>query len=143
MGEAAAKALAIDPDLVIAKAMYQSGNIVTYSHLGEIEALERAAHEQPSNPLPLAILVFNLIEAGYLQEAVGVAERYVDLEPLSPGAHGRLFTALYAVGRTSAAVEALEVAEHLGNSDANWEFGIVDLVDKQDEIAITHFEAWP
>jgi len=46
MGEAAAKALAIDPDLVIARAMYQSGNIETWSHLGEIEALERAVREQ-------------------------------------------------------------------------------------------------
>ncbi len=142
MGEAAAKALAIDPDLVIARAMYQSGNIETWSHLGEIEALERAAREQPSNPLPLVILVFNLIETGYLQEALGVAERFVDLEPLSRGANGRLFETLYAVGRTSEAVEALEVADHLGSSGANWDFGIVNLVDKQDEIAITHFEAW-
>jgi cytochrome c-type biogenesis protein CcmH/NrfG len=101
MGEAAAKALAIDPDLVIARAMYQSGNIETWSHLGEIEALERAAREQPSNPLPLAYLVFNLMEAGYLQEAVGVAERFVDLEPLSRSANSRLFETLYAVGRTS------------------------------------------
>jgi hypothetical protein len=30
----------------------------------------------------------------------------------------------------------------LGNNGANWAFGIVNLVDKQDEIAITHFEAW-
>ncbi len=141
MGEAAARALAIDPDLVFARAMYQSGNIETYSHLGEIEALERAVREQSSYRVSLQ-LVFNLIEAGYLQEAVGVAERFVDLEPLSPGANGRLFETLYAVGRTSEAVEALGVAEHLGSNFANWDFGIVNLVDKQDEIAITHFEAY-
>ena len=142
MGEAAAKALTIDPDLVVARAMYQSGNIETWSHLGEIEALERAVREQPSNPLPLDSLFFNLIEAVYLLEAVAVAERYVDLEPLSPRANGRLSETLYAVGRTSEAMAALGVVEHLGSNFANWEFGIVNLVDKQDEIAIAHFEAY-
>ena len=142
MGETAAKALAIDPDLVMARVMYQSGNLDTWSHLAEIKALERAARQQPSNPRPLGTLVFNLIEAGYLQEAVAVAERLVDLEPLSLRANGRLFETLYAVGRTSEAVEALGVAEHLGSNFANWDFGIVNLVDKQDEIAIAHFEAY-
>ena len=84
-------------------------------------------------------MVFNLIEAGYLQEAVGVAERRADLEPLSSIVHNSLAVALYAVGRTSEAVAALGFAEHLGSNAANWDFGIVNLVDKQDEIAITHF----
>ena len=142
MGETAAKALAIDPDLVMARVMYQSGNLDTWSHLAEIKALERAARQQPSNPRPLGTLVFNLIEAGYLQEAVAVAERLVDLEPLSLRANGRLFETLYAVGRTSEAMAALEVVDHLAPDFANWDFGIVNLVDKQDDIAIAHFEAY-
>ncbi len=142
MGDAAAKALAIDPDLVFAQALYEAGNLDTYSFLGEIEGFERAVREQPSNTVLLATLVFNLIEAGYLLEAVGVAERFVDLEPLLPFANFRLFETLYAVGRTSEAVAALGVADHLNADITYWDIGIVNLVDKQDDIAITHFDAW-
>ena len=142
MGEAAAKALAIDADLVLAQAMYQSGNIETWSLLGEIEALERAVRAQTGSSAPLRALAYDLMKAGYLQEALTVAERYVDLEPLSPAANNRLSEALLAVGRTREAVAALELADQLGSTAAKWVIGAVNLVDKRDEIAIAHFEAW-
>ena len=142
MGEAAAKALAIDPDLIFAQALYESGNVETWSFLGEIEAFERAAREQPGNPWILDAHSYNLMEAGYLQEALGVAERFVDLDPLSPAANVRLFEALYAIGRTGEAVAALELALQLGTDYAELALGVVNLVDKQDDIAIDHFEAW-
>ena len=142
MGEAAAKALAIDPDLVFAQALYQVGNVETYSHLAEIEAFERVVREQPSNTAPLDALIFVLMLAGYLGDALAFAERYVELEPLSPTANYSLSQVLYAVGRTSEAMAALGVADHLNPDGANWDFGIVNLVDKQDDIAITYFETW-
>ncbi len=142
MGEAAGKALAIDPDLILAQAMYQSGNIETWSLVGEIEAFERAVREQPGRSAPLRALTFKLMKAGYLQEALTVAERRVELEPLSPAANNRLAEVLFAIGRTSEAVAALELADQLGSSAAKWVIGAVNLVDKQDDIAITHFEAW-
>jgi len=141
MGEAAAKALAIDPDLVFAQALYQAGNIETWSYLGEIEAFERAARQQPGNPVVLNALVYNLLEAGYLQEALRVAERFVELDPLSGVANLYLFEALYVVGRTSEALVALDLSLQLGHKGANWIIGEVNLVDKQDESAIAHFEA--
>ena len=142
MGEAAAKALAIDPDLILAQAMYQSGNIETWSLLGEIEAFERAVREQPGKSAPLRALTSKLMKAGYLQEALTVAERRVELEPLSPAANNRLSEVLFAVGRSSEAVAALELADQLGSTAAKWVIGAVNLVDKQDDIAIAHFEAW-
>jgi TolB-like protein len=141
MGETAAKALALDPDLVLAQALYQSGNIETWSYVGEIGAFERAVRQQPGNPALLDGLVFGLMEAGYLQEALGVAERFVDLDPLSAAANTRLFETLYAVGRTSESLAALDLALQLGNDFAKWNFGDVNLVEKQDDIAIAHFEA--
>ncbi len=141
-GEAAAKALAINPDLVFAQALYQSGNIETYSYLGEIDALERAAREEPGKTWVLDALVWDLLEAGYLQEALGVAERFADLDPLSPAANQRLFGALYAVGRTSESLAALDLALQLGHDFAKWMLGAVNLVEKQDDIAIAHFEAY-
>jgi TolB-like protein/DNA-binding winged helix-turn-helix (wHTH) protein len=141
-GEAAAKALAIDPDLVFAQALYQAGNIETWSYLGEIEAFERAAREQPGNPAVPSTLVYDLLEAGYLQKALRVAERFVELDPLSGVANYYLFEALYAVGRTSEALVAADLALQLGSDNLKWTIGAVNLVDKQDDIAIAHFEAW-
>jgi tetratricopeptide (TPR) repeat protein len=139
--EAATKALAIDPDLVLAQAMYQVANIETYSYLSAIDAIERAVREQPGSPVLLETLVWYLVEAGYFREALRFAERFVDLEPLLPAANYILFETLYAVGRISEAVAALEVADQLGGTSAKWDFGKMNLVEKQDDIAIAHFEA--
>jgi len=140
-GEAAAKALAIDPDLVFAQALYEAGNPDTYSYLGAIEALERAVRQQPGNPAVLDALIWDLLETGYLREALGFAERYVDLDPLSLAANDYLAETLYAVGRTGEAVAALEVVDQLSPGRANWVLGVVNLVEKRDEVAIAHFEA--
>jgi len=141
MGEAAAKALAIDPDLVLAQAYYQSGYTGTNAGLGVIEAFERAAREQPSNTEPLDVLAYDLLTLGYLREALGIAERYVDLDPLSAAANDSLFETLNAVGRTSEAVTTLGFADQLGDYVAKWRIGEVKLAEKQDDIAIAHFEA--
>ncbi len=140
-GEAAAMAIAIDPDLVLAQALYHSGNIESWSYLREMEAFDRAVRQQPSNPALLDAFVFELTESGYLQEALGIAERYVELDPLSPVANSFLANALYALGRTSEAEAALEFADQLGSNQAKWAIGAVNLVKKQDDIAIAHFEA--
>jgi TolB-like protein len=141
MGEAAGRALAINPDLVLAQAMYQSGNIETWSLLGEIEAFERVIRKHPGNSAPLRALAWYLLKAGYLQEALTVSERYVEYEPLSPAANNRLSEVLFAVGRTNEAIAALELADQLGSTAAMWAIGTVKLVEKQDDIAIAHFEA--
>ncbi len=140
MGEVAAKALEFDPDLIYAQAAYQIGNIESYSHLGEIEALERVLHASPNHTWAMDGLVFDLMVAGYLQEAVGVAEQLVDLEPLSPRAYSRLYRALYASGRTHKAFDALEIYEQLNPRGWKWDAGIANLVELRDEIAIANFE---
>jgi len=141
-GEAAAKALAIDPDLVLAQALYQSGKIESWSYLGEIEALERAARQKPGNAALLDALTWDLLEAGYLQETLGVAERFVELEPLSPTANTFLASALYAVGRTSESLAALDLAHQVGHEFATLVSGVINLAEKQDDIAIAHYEAF-
>ena len=141
-GDAAAKALALDPDLVFAQALYQSGNVENYSYLGEIEAFERAMRQQPGNSALMDALAWDLLEAGYLQEALEVAERLVELEPLSPLVNFNLAVALYAVGRTSESLAALDLTLQLGHDFVTWTIGNVNLVEKQDDVAIAHFEAF-
>ncbi len=50
--------------------------------------------------------------------------------------------ALYAVGRSSESLAAQDLALQLGNNFAKWDIGAVNLVEKRDETAIAHFEAW-
>jgi TolB-like protein len=104
MGEAASEALSLDPDLVLAQALYAAGNLATYSPLVEIQALERAATLQPDNPWVLSSLIFNLRKAGYQQEALAIARRFAEIDPLSQLAHGRLASTLLAAGRTDEAI---------------------------------------
>ena len=140
--EAADRALAIDPDLVLARALYESSSVESFSMLKQIEALERAVREQPGNPWALQQLFYDLMINGYLEEGVRIAERYVELEPLVLEAHYCLALALFAAGRFSEAITAMEVIEQLGDADANWKYGVMYLVEKQDDVAIAYFEAW-
>jgi len=141
-GEAAAKALALDPDLTLAQALFASGNVETYSFLREIEAFEQAVREEPGKTEILEALVYDLVVAGYLRETLRLAERWVDLEPLSPAANYYLADSLYAVGRNSEAVAAMEVADQLDHEVAKWILGVGNLLEAQDDAAIAHFEAW-
>jgi len=139
--EAAAKALAIDPDLVLAQALYQSAKIGT--RLAGIEAYEQAFRKQPGNRDILEALSWALLQAGYLEEAVRLQERAVDLDPLSVVANIDLGLALFAIGRTNEAVAAMELAGRLSSNLSNlWLRGIFDLVVKRDETAIALFEAY-
>jgi TolB-like protein len=139
--ESASKALAIEPDLVFAQAMYQSARRGSDSWALEIQALERAVRERPGYSPSMAALSFDLKETGYLQEAVDLARQRVALDPLAPGANLALSNALYAIGRTSEALAALEVADQLGSELTKEAFVHINLVERQDETAIAYFEA--
>lgn len=141
MGEAAAKALAIDPSLILAKALYQSGNLGTYSPLVEIEALELAAREDPDDPWILGTLSFNLSRTGYPNEALNVAERLIELDPLSPLANGHLMSNLFSAGRTGEAFAALEKLQQTEFRQEGWFSGNVYLANRRDDIAVALFEA--
>lgn len=142
VGTAARVARMIDPDLLLAVALDKSANTRPYSFNVEIEALERVIDKQADNSWALGILIFRLIETGYLEEAVGVAQRFVQIDPLSAAAHNRLFEALYAAGRTSEALAALRVADSLGSDAASWSLGHVYLAQQRDDEAILHFEEY-
>ncbi len=144
VGEAAAKAIDLDPGLVLARTLYQFSEFGPYTHLRSLQAYDLGAREQPDNPEILDGLTFLLMEYGYLEEAVRAAERYVELDPLSLIALSYRAATLYAVGRDSEAVAALEFANppDLDPSYFKWIFAGVNLVENQDETAIEHFEYW-
>ena len=142
IGEAAARALAIDPDLAFAQALIESARIENYSWLRWIQGLERAAREEPGKTEVVEALVWDLLQVGYFQEALRFAERYADRDPLLPAANYWLANALYAVGRTAEADAAWELAAQRGHNLAKAFIGIANSLEKRDDITIGVTEAW-
>ena len=140
-GEAAAKALVIDPGLAFAQALY---HLASYdrSGLSGIEALERAWREQSGNPAPVRPLIYELAARGYLREAHRLAVQLVELDPLSPVANYTLGETLYAIGQTSEAFPPLKFAVGLDNAFAKWFVPAINLAERADDSAIPQIEAY-
>ena len=138
MGEAAAKALAINPDLAFAQTLL--GSASDFSWLLEIQGLERALRKEPGKTEVVEALVWDLLNVGYLQEALGVAERYVDRDPLLPAAN-------YWYGECTLCSRAYQRSRRCmgtrGPARSHFsEAGLLaraNLVDKRDDTAIAHY----
>jgi tetratricopeptide (TPR) repeat protein len=138
--EAAARAIAIDPNLVFARALLIESEVVTYS-VAEFEATEPAVNGGSNQWAAAEILTWNLMQAGYFREALGIVERFVESDPLSPAVQSRLADALQAVGRRSEALGPLKLADQFGSEIAKRELFHFYLEDERDALAITHLEA--
>jgi len=139
MGEAATRALAIDPNLAFARALEKAGDVENWSWLSEVEALESAARQLPGHSELLNALSFDLLVLGYIDEAMRISRRSLSLDPLSLTAHNRHADALIAAGRVKEAKAILEHAAELGNPIAWWNLGILQLSQGLDESALEYF----
>jgi len=144
VSDTAAKAIALDPDLILAQTYYQAATPGPKIRLRAIQAFEQAARVRPDDPWILEGFTFLLTEFGYLQEAVTYAERYVELDPLSELANSHLPTTLFAAGRTKDAAAALEFVNQSDWNPGLWQWTIagLNLIENQDEIAIALVEAY-
>jgi hypothetical protein len=85
-----------------------------------------------------------LQEAGYMEESLPLAERYLRVDPLSPLADAYYIAALYAVGRTKDALTRIDVQ---GQSDVGIDLfqltmlGIL-LAENRDDSAIERLASW-
>jgi TolB-like protein len=141
--EAAAKAIAIDSELVLANALHQATIFGPNIRSRKLVAFESAARNQPDNPWILDLLVHSLAANGYLAESLRMAERYVELDPLSLTANTYVPLALYAVGRTEDAITAMEVVNQSNTApnSMTWAIDGIDLVEHRDTAAIAQFES--
>lgn len=144
LGDTAGKAIALEPGLVLARTYAEVAKSGPGIRLRTIEAFERAARERPGNPAIQEGFVFLLTEFGYLREAVTVAKRLHELDPLSGSANIHLPLTLHAAGHTADAVAALEFANQSEFEPHFYRWGIegLNLVETQDETAIAHIESW-
>jgi tetratricopeptide (TPR) repeat protein len=140
--DAAAKALALDPGLLYARALWEGSKNEGYSWHKDIQAFERAVREDPSHSEATTNLIWELLSTGYFEEALTIAERFVELDPLSTRAHSNLGQALLSNGRRSEAITSLEIGDQLGTPFASYLLGILYLLEEQDEIAIDHLESF-
>ena len=143
-GEASAKAIAINPDLVYAQALSKAAVFGPKLRLRKLEAFEQAIREQPDNVMILDALITLLAEHGYMEEGHHYAERFVELDPLSMFANFHLATMLYGVGRTEEAMAVLEITEQMNLDPTFWQWTLtgLSLVEGRTEDAIAYFEAW-
>ncbi len=86
-------------------------------------------------------MIFLLLQSGYFEQALRIAERFVDLDPLSASAHSALYEALKSNGRRAEALSSLKVSAQLGFSYGVWELGNFYLEEGRDEMAIEQFES--
>jgi len=140
--DAASKALAIDPNLLFAQALFEAAKQEDTSHAKQIAAFERVLREEPNHEDALDALFWKLMVSGYFKEALRVAEGFVELDPLAPVAHFDLARALVSNGRRSEALPSLKLVEQLGVSLATWELGFFNLSDQRDEDAIAYFQSY-
>jgi TolB-like protein len=142
INNSAKRALALDPSLLLAQAYLFDTETEAYSPQ-TFEKYERAAATGRSNQWGATdSLIFILLLGGYFQEALGVMERFVADDPLSPAAQTRLAQTLEAVSRRGEALASLKLADQLGGDTAKLELFHFYLEDKHDEIAISTFEAY-
>ena len=139
--QAAAAALAIDPDLPFAQALYVLPAGGSGPRLEALEALERARRENPLNWQPVRLLIYELQTAGYLQEAHRHAEEWVSHEPITPMANYSLGETLFALGRIEEAQAPLSFAYDEGEEFALWFVPGINLTLGNDELAIAQLES--
>jgi TolB-like protein/DNA-binding winged helix-turn-helix (wHTH) protein len=138
--EAAAAALAIDPDLPFAQALYLLPAGGSEARLEALDLLERAWRDNPFNSAPLHVLIYELEFAGYLQEAHRYAAQWVNREPITPMANYRLGETLFALGRIEEAQAPLAFAYDQGEEFALWFVPGINLTLGNDELAIAQLE---
>jgi len=115
--ESAVAALRLDPDLVIAGALADMTLPDELSWVPEFDAVERAVTELPNDYMLLRLYRYELSMAGYFSEALEIARRVVDIEPLGAIPYHGLAIALMSAGNEEEAYAAWRRAAELGGDD--------------------------
>jgi tetratricopeptide (TPR) repeat protein len=112
-----------------------------YRIINEIESLKQILALEPNHTVALEMLVWNLQYAGYFREALEMAGRAADMDPLSPNAQFNLSTAQYTVGYLDQSLATAELADQLGSVWAKANISVVHYLQQNDELGIASEEA--
>lgn len=136
---AATKALELDPTLAGARS-YASTASPDWSWTLEFDALEELIRVEPNNISALEALAYDMVLAGYFQEAVKLTQRIIELEPLATLGYFRKGEALIAAGRLDEAHTSLRHVAEMGDSGGLWTLGADFMISGDDESAIHWLE---
>jgi TolB-like protein/Flp pilus assembly protein TadD len=135
------KALELDENLAAAWAVL--GEIkaeLQWDWAGAEEALGRARELEPENPEVLRRQAELASFVGRLDEAVDLARRAVEVDPLNALAYGVLGTNLYTAGRLEEAEEVAQIGFELNPAWFVFRLADLELARSQPEAALTLLE---
>jgi TolB-like protein len=138
---AATRALAIDPDLVLAQVFLETADPEDSWFPREIEGLERVLREEPNNAVAAELLTWDLMAGGYFREALRLARHTAERDPLAANAQLNLHFALYASGHKNEALSALELADELGSIFSKIVLAFFHRNEQNYELSIAYEEA--
>ena len=102
--EAIERALALNPNLAAAHAqMARIKRFVDLDWAGADASIQRATALEPGNPEYLASASFSAVQFGRADEALALARRAVELDPLNPGSWSNLGATQYYEGQLAGA----------------------------------------
>jgi len=140
--EAATKALELDPSLSEARAFAVTSNPETWSWSSEIQAIEALVKAEPTNTNAMNALTYDLTLMGYFNEAIAVADRIIELEPLAWLGYRRKGEALSAAGRREEAQSAWLKAADLGDEVVLSILGTDQLIAENDDRGAEYFSTF-
>jgi TolB-like protein len=112
--ESAARAYELDPSLVLAKSFATTAHPDTWSWSADFEAAKEAYRAEPDNVQILDFWTYDLNIAGYHKDALPVAQRIIDLDPLSQIGYQRTAQAYWALGNRADSYATLEKLRDAG-----------------------------
>ena len=140
--KAATRALAINPDLIFAQYLLESARSGANDLLAEIENLEAVFREEPNHGPASEILIYYVSFGGYFREALRIAERQVELDPLSPNVLLLYNQLLFAAGRKGEALAAVELADQLGSNFSKGNLAFFNWEEGRYEVSLAYREAY-
>ncbi len=139
---AASRALAINPDLVFARYLFGGAGDAFGGLFAELEGIERILHEEPNHGPATDLLIYYLSYGGYFREALQIAERLVDRDPLSPNALLQVgFLLFYDGERKAEAYAAMELADELDSKYSTATLSFFHWTDGRYETGLAYWEA--
>ena len=137
--EAASKALELDPTLTTARSFASTAH-PDWTWTMEIDALDELIRVEPDNFGALEALAWDMVIAGYYDEAARLGQRMIELEPLASTGHWRKGEALLGAGRRAEAHATFARAIELGDTFSMSILGMDFLTLGDDENAIIWLE---
>ncbi|WNC71992.1 hypothetical protein RGQ13_18015 [Thalassotalea psychrophila] len=139
MANAANNALQHDPSLIMASIFSKLSSGSWQQYEGIIN-LYRLLKRQPNNVMALEMLIWDLLIAGYFNEALKLSQQLVDVDPLSSNAQWYVFTNMMALGRRDEAIDALKLSAQLSGTLAHFNLAYLSRLENQQEQSLQYFE---